>query len=103
MRITDEERQSIIDAILKFDGNAEIHLFGSRLDDAKRGGDIDILIKSDVISKKMLFLIEDELFKKIDEQKLDFVLTGNDLKNTFARMILARGTMKLWEKKKLNT
>jgi predicted nucleotidyltransferase len=100
MRITEQERQAIISVILRFDENAEIHLFGSRLDDSKRGGDIDILIKSDVVNKKMLFLIEEELFTHIDEQKLDFVLTGNDMHNTFARMVLARGTVKLWEKKK---
>lgn len=100
MRISEEERRAIINAILMFDENAEIHLFGSRLDDSKKGGDIDILIKSDVIDKKMLFLIEQELFQHIDEQKLDFVLTGNELKNTFARMVLAQGTMKLWEKKR---
>ena len=102
MRISEEERQAIINAILKFDENAEIHLFGSRLDDSKKGGDIDILIKSDVVNKKMLFLIEEELFNHIDEQKLDFVLTGNDMKNTFAQMVLARGTVKLWEKKKMH-
>lgn len=100
MRISEEERRAIINAILMFDENAEIHLFGSRLDDSKRGGDIDILIKSDVVDKNMLFLIEEELFQHIDEQKLDFVLTGSDLKNTFVRMVLAKGTVKLWEKKR---
>ncbi len=100
MRISEEERHAIINAILMFDENAEIHLFGSRLDDSKRGGDIDILIKSDVVDKNMLFLIEEELFQHIDEQKLDFVLTGSELKNTFVRMVLAKGTVKLWEKKR---
>lgn len=95
MRLSEEERQAITSAILMFDENAEIHLFGSRLDDSKRGGDIDILIKSDVVNKNMLSLIEEELFHHIDEQKLDFVLTGSELKNTFARMVLAQGTVKL--------
>ena len=103
MRISEEERHAIISAILMFDENAEIHLFGSRLNDSNKGGDIDILIKSDVLKKSMLHLIEDQLFNHIDEQKLDFVLTGSEQKSSFARMILANGTEVLWGKKNENT
>ncbi|WP_145022039.1 nucleotidyltransferase domain-containing protein [Geobacter argillaceus] len=96
MRLTDQEQQSIIDSIVQFDRNAEIYLFGSRLDDSARGGDIDILIKSDVIHRDMTFLLEEELFKHIEEQKVDFVITGSDVKAPFVKMILARGAIRLW-------
>lgn len=99
MRITVEEKAAIIDSILKFDQDAEIFLFGSRVDDTGRGGDIDILIKSNAINKQDLVMLEDELFSKIDEQKLDFVLTETDVESAFVRMILARGAIKLWGKK----
>ncbi len=99
MRISEEEQQAILNAITKFDQDAEVYLFGSRLDDAKKGGDIDILIASNVITKRMLGVLEDELFRQIDAQKLDFVLTDKEIRSAFARMVLARGAVKLWQKK----
>lgn len=86
MRISEEEQQAILNTISGFDQDAEVYLFGSRLDDAKRGGDIDILIASDVITKRMLGILEDELFRQMDEQKLDFVLTDKGTRSAFARM-----------------
>ena len=99
MRISEEEQQAILNTITKFDQDAEVYLFGSRLDDAKKGGDIDILIASNVITKRMLGVLEDELFRQIDAQKLDFVLTDKEIRSAFARMVLARGAVKLWQKK----
>ena len=95
MRIQPEEQAAIISTITSFDKESEIYLFGSRLDDRKRGGDIDVLVKSDVICRAMLARIEDELFRKIDEQKIDFVLTRKSELNTFSRMVLARGAIRL--------
>ena len=96
MRISDYEQQAIINSIVKFDNNAEIYVFGSRLDESAKGGDIDILIKSDSININVIFLIEEELFTRIEEQKVDFVVTGTDVNTPFAKMILARGAIKLW-------
>jgi predicted nucleotidyltransferase len=96
MRIQPEEQAAIITTITGFDRESEIYLFGSRLDDAKRGGDIDILIKSDLINRSMLAHIEDKLFRVIDEQKIDFVLTHKNAPNSFSKMILAKGAIQLW-------
>ena len=95
MRLQTEERQAITEAIAKFDGDAAIYLFGSRTDDGKRGGDIDILIISDKIDNHTLFLIEEEIFKRIEEQKIDFVLSGHDLGNRFAGMVFKKGVIRL--------
>jgi len=43
MRITEQEKNVIIDAVSSTDPNAKVWLFGSRVDDSKKGGDIDIL------------------------------------------------------------
>lgn len=95
MRIQTEEKRAIIEAVAKFDEEASIYLFGSRVDDTKRGGDIDILVISDKIDKGSLYLIEEEIFKRIEEQRIDFVLTGTNLNNQFAKMILKKGVVRL--------
>lgn len=46
MRLSAEQRQSIKDTVAKVLGDsASVLLFGSRLDDDKRGGDVGLLIK----------------------------------------------------------
>jgi len=96
MRLIEQERKAIMDVIARFDNQAEAYLFGSRSDDTKKGGDIDILIISDQLDRHSLFSIEEEIFKRIEEQKIDFVLSGKDLKNKFAKLILKKGAIKLW-------
>jgi predicted nucleotidyltransferase len=49
MRISDYEKDSIVNAVSEIDTKASIWLFGSRTDDTKKGGDIDIA----VLSQKM--------------------------------------------------
>jgi uncharacterized protein len=95
MRLTKEECSAIVASIAKFDRAAEVYLFGSRTDDGKKGGDIDLLIRSDVLGKGDLWRIEEELFKRIDEQKVDFVFTSKSSSNSFAEMILAKGAVRL--------
>ncbi|MBT5933972.1 nucleotidyltransferase domain-containing protein [Sulfurimonas sp.] len=55
--------------------NGTISLFGSRVDDSKKGGDIDLFIeiedKTDLFEKKIRFL--SLLKQKIDDQKIDVV------------------------------
>ena len=45
MRLSDDEQDSIKRIIAKvFGGDAKIMLFGSRTDDSKRGGDVDLYV-----------------------------------------------------------
>ena len=46
MRLTDQEKEAIVNSIKSIDKDAEVYLFGSRVNDSERGGDIDILILS---------------------------------------------------------
>ena len=47
MRLTPEQRDLIVRATHELVGpHARVRLFGSRVDDAARGGDIDLLIES---------------------------------------------------------
>ena len=95
MRLLNEEREAIREAVTMYDSDAEVYLFGSRVDDTKKGGDIDILVVSDKIDSHSLFLIEEEIFKQIEEQKIDFVLSGGERKNPFANLILKKGAVRL--------
>jgi len=47
MRLTEAQRQSIKSTVTKVIGEASrVWLFGSRVDDAKRGGDIDFYVET---------------------------------------------------------
>jgi uncharacterized protein len=58
MRITEQEKNVIIDAVKSTDPNAKVWLFGSRVDDSKKGGDIDIAIFSEKIDKNIMQKIQ---------------------------------------------
>ena len=71
MRLTQSEITLIKNTIKKYINDAKIYIFGSRLDDSKKGGDIDIFIITDKkvtlqIETKIKFFLEEELLKPID-------------------------------------
>ena len=81
MRLSLFEVETILRLKDKYFGKeAKIFLFGSRVDDRKKGGDIDLYIKSNIVEnlfeKKQDFLIE--LEKCIGEQKIDVVFAKNE-------------------------
>ena len=81
MRLTEYEIKAIKEASVKvFGERSNTYIFGSRVDDAKKGVDIDIFIESDenmnIFEKKLKFLVE--LEKKIGERKIDVVIKSPD-------------------------
>ncbi len=80
MRLTDLEKKNIIEIFNTFAAaGSKIYLFGSRLDDFKKGGDIDLLIvfvNSELKSnfKYLDFIVEHK--KKIGERKIDVTLAN---------------------------
>jgi predicted nucleotidyltransferase len=79
MRITDFERAIIIDAVRQFDTNAPIWLFGSRVDDRKKGGDIDIAVLSNNIGVMEKIKIRRSITDSIGDQKIDVVVSKDGL------------------------
>ncbi len=77
MRLSIYERKNII-ACTKdiFGEESKIYLFGSRVDDSKKGGDIDLYIEPEnrdaLYEKKIQFLIK--LKSTIGFQKIDVVI-----------------------------
>lgn len=83
MRLTPFQIQTICESAEKnFGKNTQVWLFGSRVDDHAKGGDIDLYIEpqtqksSDLITAKLQFLRD--LHKKIGDQKIDVVLRRTD-------------------------
>ena len=92
MRLSEYERNSIKETILAFDSNAEIFLFGSRVDDNKKGGDIDLLIFSKTISFSDKIKLKLRLYDLIGEQKIDLIL-AKDCNEPFTRIAKGEGIL----------
>jgi predicted nucleotidyltransferase len=82
MRLTEDEVDVIKTAILRRFGSVHrIVLFGSRVDDEKRGGDIDLFVESeDDTDKAVLHKIEalGDIQLKLGERKIDMIVTRPD-------------------------
>jgi predicted nucleotidyltransferase len=78
MRLTESQRQTILAAVHAAVGaDARVYLFGSRVDDSKRGGDIDLLIETDrLLTQRLpvLHAIETSLFRTFGDRKIDVLL-----------------------------
>jgi predicted nucleotidyltransferase len=79
MRLTDQQLSIIKTAANEFFGvSTGVWLFGSRVDDAARGGDIDLYIEpatgnvDAIVDAKLRFMME--MHKKLGEQKVDVVI-----------------------------
>jgi uncharacterized protein len=80
MRLTQYEIAAIKSIARRvFGSKTDVYLFGSRVDDLKKGGDIDLFIKGAdeySIRRKVLFLAE--LKKRIGDQKIDVVFDNEN-------------------------
>jgi len=69
MRINNETIELIKDLANKYFGiDSKVFVFGSRIDDSKKGGDIDLYIETsldlkNIVNNKLLFLVELENFQ----------------------------------------
>ncbi|MBL0708464.1 MAG: nucleotidyltransferase domain-containing protein [Sulfurimonas sp.] len=77
MRLTNFEVESIRQTYYDVFKKGVIYLFGSRVDDSLKGGDIDLYIDSEsgenMLQKKLNFLVL--LKEKIGDQKIDVVIS----------------------------
>jgi len=81
MRLTNFEINSIKKAFLETFEEGKIYLFGSRIDDTKRGGDIDLYLCpskkfDDERVRRRDFLIK--LDEYIGEQKIDAIMAKDE-------------------------
>jgi len=74
MRLGENEVNAIREEIRRFDPHAEIYLFGSRADQAARGGDIDLLVLSEHTGFRELLRVRQAILDRIGWQQLDLVI-----------------------------
>lgn len=93
MRISKQEIYLLKDKLNTLSKEASLYLFGSRIDDTKKGGDIDLLIVSSSLTKKDLRILRIEFFKKFGEQKLDILLDDGNFTNPFNKLISSKAIL----------
>jgi predicted nucleotidyltransferase len=80
MRLKESEVVAIKKSFETVFGDGTVYLFGSRTDDSKRGGDIDLFIetsdKDDLFAKKIRFLAK--LKRDIGDQRIDVVFAMDE-------------------------
>lgn len=98
MRLTQEQVSAIrISANEAFGPDVKVWLFGSRVDDSRRGGDIDLLVRpapthvaSSLVSK-VRFL--NKLEGRIGERKVDVVVEAADDARPIVRIAHETGVL----------
>jgi predicted nucleotidyltransferase len=97
MRITTREKDIISSSAKQIFGyNTKVVFFGSRANDASKGGDIDILIippndsiRSEIFSQKIQFLMK--VLDRIGDQKMDVIVKYPDDTRSIIQTALEEG------------
>jgi predicted nucleotidyltransferase len=87
MRLSETEKKTLVRAVLAQDSEAKVWLFGSRVDDEKRGGDLDIAVLSSRIGRSEKMHIRRSVADALGEQKID-VVVSTDGEDAFFRLAL---------------
>ncbi len=77
IRLSTQEQAAITSTIHLADPNAEIYLFGSRVDANASGGDIDLLLLSKKITLMSKLDILAKLHHSLGQRKIDLVIAPN--------------------------
>lgn len=95
MRITEAERRVLRDEAQKaFRADSKVFLFGSRVDDARRGGDIDLLVETGKTGQAAIFEAQLRFLARVKlalgEQIIDVIVDYPDRKNRSEILRIAR-------------
>ncbi len=86
MRLTAQQRIQIVTKIKEVLGDeVQVMLFGSRVDDSAKGGDIDLYIKTPNPIEdlaKSIMMIEAKLILVLGDQKIDIVLDAPNVQKS---------------------
>ena len=89
MRIENEHASFLKQSIRNYLPEADVYLIGSRADDRRKGGDIDILvIGENQLTGQEKRNIRIAFYKKFGEQKIDIVSFKRDEPSNFKELAL---------------
>ena len=96
MRLKKEDIKTIKDAAKKYFGkDAVAYLFGSRTDNRKKGGDIDIYVETilldDIFERKIKMLVF--LKKILGDQRIDLVVNNFQKEKTIFKVAKQEGVL----------
>jgi len=94
MRLNDDAKFILIKGIESLFGKAEIYLFGSRTDDSKKGGDIDLAVNvvlDDKEFKKLKVKFMTYLLKKDFDYSVDLIQLNSSIDAILKNEILKEG------------
>ncbi|HJS14851.1 MAG TPA: nucleotidyltransferase domain-containing protein [Rheinheimera sp.] len=97
MRLTSSEIIAIKAAVAQVAGTtATVRLFGSRMDDDKQGGDIDLLVESPLPvenSSLTAARIEAQIIMALGDQKIDVLLKAPNLMHLPIHEVAEKGIL----------
>ncbi|MBK8382093.1 MAG: nucleotidyltransferase domain-containing protein [Ignavibacteria bacterium] len=91
MRLKEFEIRAIKEAVRSMDSKAKVYLFGSRVDDTKKGGDIDLLIISGKLEFGDKYKIYSKITHTLEDQKIDIIINNGVDTNYFIYDALRNG------------
>jgi predicted nucleotidyltransferase len=97
MRLSSHEITAIKTAVAQVAGaSATVRLFGSRVDDSKQGGDIDLLVESPLAVENAALTaarIEAQIIMALGDQKIDVLLKAPNLEIQPIHQIAEKGIL----------
>jgi predicted nucleotidyltransferase len=92
MRLSPSMLAAIREETHRLDPSAEVWLFGSRIDDDAKGGDIDLLVVSEHLNFEAQLRLRMAILDRIGWQQLDLIVRHpNQLGEPLAAMARAQG------------
>ncbi len=89
MRISHKQTDFLRDSIHQYLPDATVCLFGSRTDDDRKGGDIDIMVIGErKLSAQEKRNVKIEFYKQFGEQKIDIVSFNASDSSSFKKLAL---------------
>jgi len=90
MRLSPEQVRIIRSSVESCDPEAKIFLFGSRVNDQAKGGDIDLLCLSSQIDRQKRRRIRREMSDRMGGRKVDLIVASDET-SPFTRLALEDG------------
>ncbi len=90
MRLEANQIKTIREEVRRLDPAAEIYLYGSRADDAARGGDIDLWVRSSRITYHETLRLLTRIKDRIGWQKIDLTINAGE-NDVLAQLIAEKG------------